>query len=150
MPYEFVLWAHASAVALALALFIVSEALLILARRDGASGARIALVVSKIAGMAAGLGVLGGITLVYLGSWPLTTPWLIASLVLIALLMAISRIYVSPWEARMKLAIGNRDASNINILANDVKARTGRVGVIALFIAVALLMAFKPEIPLLP
>lgn len=149
MPYEFVLWAHASAVLTAIALFVVSEILLALARFREGPYARAALLASKVAGAAAGLGVLGGIALVYLGGWPLTTPWLLASLVLIAALMGVGRLWVSPWESRIRAALADNATRDAKALAADGRAFAGRVAVIALFVCVAMLMAMKPDIALI-
>jgi len=125
----------------------VGESLLILARRGQSSAARMALRAGRSANLLAGVGVLAGIVLVLVGGWPLLTPWLLLSLVLIAALMAVERKFVRPWEARIRSALDSKVSSTqIKAFASEQTALIGRATVIALFGIVAGLMTTKPEL----
>ena len=147
MFYEVVLWTHASAMLAALVLFVVSEILLILAQKYRSSLARSALRANSIGGMLTGIGVLGGITLVYVGGWPLLTPWLLASLALIAVLMTVGRLFVSPWQAKIQSALSaDISGAPLKTFISDKTALIGRAAMIALFVLIVALMTEKPDL----
>lgn len=145
MLYGIVLWGHAAAMLGALVLFVVCEFLLMLTRPTQTLSAKLALAARNVAEPLAGAGVLAGIGLVYIGGWPLFTPWLLASFAMIAMLMVIGRTFVQPWQIEFSSAIKEVDGDHINAFARDRAALVGRAIMIALFAAVAGLMAVKPD-----
>jgi uncharacterized membrane protein len=146
MLYVTVLDVHALAMSAAIMLFLASELLLVPARREPV---RIALLASRLANMLAGIGVLAGIGLVYIGGWPLVTPWLLVSLALIAVLVVIGRKFVGPWETLGRSALDDA-ASGVKVktFARNKRALFGRISVLALFALVATLMVTKPDLGL--
>lgn len=149
--YGTVLGIHASAMGSALLLFVASELLLILARRGQKWSARTALLARRFAGHLAFVGVLGGITLVFIGGWSLATPWLVVSLALIATLMVIERKVVGSWEARAQSALrGDPSSTQIQSLAREKGALIGRAIMITLFAIIAGIMATKPDLTFFP
>src|SRR5262245_23820448 len=149
MLYGIVLGIHACALLAALLLFVVGEFLLMVARRGQPAPARIALLASRSGGLMAGIGLLAGIVLLFVGGWSLLTPWLIASFVLIATLSRIGRGFVRPWEALARSALaGDATSKQITRLASEKTAMIGRATVIALFGLIAGLMTMKPDLAL--
>jgi hypothetical protein len=147
MLYGTVLEIHASTMSAALLLFMANELLLIPARRGRRGPARIAFFASRFAGALVGVGVLAGIVLVYLGGWSLLTPWLLASLALIAALMAVERKFVRPWAMRAQTALrGIVTGEEIEAFAGDRRALAGRIAMITLFALIVALMTMKPEL----
>ncbi len=150
MLYEIVLGIHASTLSAALLLFVVGEALLLVARRGQSSAARTAIRANSLANRMAGVGVLAGAVLVVVGSWSLLTPWLLLSLALVAALMVVGRKFVHPWEARIRSLLGSGASSaQIKAIASEKVALAGRAAVITLFGMVAGLMAMQPHLALL-
>jgi uncharacterized membrane protein len=148
MLYGIVLPLHAGAMAAALVSFVVVEVFLLASRQGRRLPARVALLASNAANLMASLGVLGGVALVFIGGWSLLTPWLLASLVLIAVLMGVQRRLVRPWEAEVRTLLESEASSaGIRALATRRTALLGRATVIVLFSAVAGLMAIKPQLP---
>jgi hypothetical protein len=151
MLYGTILVIHACTLLAALLLFVVGELLLILARRGQSSPARLAVLASSSGNLMAGIGVLAGILLVFVGGWSLLTPWLLVSFALIAALMAVGRKFVRPWEARARSALSyDASSAEIKAFASEKTALVGRATVIALFGIVAGLMTMKPELALFP
>jgi hypothetical protein len=149
MLYATVLGIHVCAMSAALLSFVAGELLLILARRGRRPVARLALFASSAGNFSAGLGVLAGIFLVVAGGWSLLTPWLLASLALIAALMAVGRRFVHPWEARIRSALASdTSGTQVKALASETSALLGRAAVIAMFVLVAGLMTVKPALAL--
>src|SRR5262252_2140252 len=127
MLYQTILGIHVFALLAALLLFASGEFLLFLARRGRSAPARMALLASSSGELMAGIGVLAGIVLVFVGGWSLLTPWLLVSFVLIAALIVVGRKFVRPWEARVRSAL-NSDASGkqITAFASEKTALIGR------------------------
>jgi hypothetical protein len=151
MLYGTVLGIHACTLLAALLLFVVGELLLILARRGQSAPARMALLASSFGNLMASIGVFAGLILVFVGGWSLLTPWLLVSLALIATLVVVGRMFVRPWEARVRSALsGDSSRVQIKAFASEKAALIGRTTVIALFGIVAGLMATKPELALFP
>jgi hypothetical protein len=108
-----------------------------------------ALLASSSGNLMAGIGVLAGIILVFVGGWSLLTPWLLVSFAVIAALMVIERKFVRPWEARIRSALGcDASSTQIKNIASEKTALTGRATVMALLGIVAGLMTMKPELAL--
>jgi hypothetical protein len=148
MSYGLVLPVHAGAMAAALLAFVLAELMLLMARRGQRRPAEAALLAGEAGNLLAGVGVLGGVTLLVVGGWPLRTPWLLASLALIAALMTVQRRFVRPWEAQVRTVLKTEpSAAAITALARARPALVGRVAVIGLFVAVAGLMTTKPDLP---
>lgn len=146
MFYPTLLWIHAGGMGLALLMFVAGELLLIPARKGLPTPARMALHVNGLGGIATTIGVLAGIALFIVGGWPLT-PWLITSLVLIALLMLVERRFVTPWQKRARpTRRGMATSDEVKALARDGRALLGRLATIALFSLIALLMVTKPQL----
>jgi hypothetical protein len=149
MLYGTVLGVHAGSLLAALLLFVLGELLLILARRGQSSPARMALLASSSGNLMAGVGVLAGIILVFVGRWSLLTPWLLVSVAPIAALMVVERRFVRPWEARVRSALrSDASSAQIKTFASEKTALIGRATVMALFAIVAGLMTMKPALSL--
>ena len=92
------------------------------------------------------MGVLAGIVLFFAGGWPITA-WLIASLILIALLIMVERRFVGPWQVRTRQVLKATVASeDVRALARNTHALLGRVAMLGLFGLVVLLMVVKPQV----
>ncbi|AZO27838.1 hypothetical protein [Mesorhizobium sp. M1B.F.Ca.ET.045.04.1.1] len=147
MLYEIVLGLHAYAMCAALLLFVVNEFLLIPARRGQPGPARMAFFASRFAGLLVGPGVLAGIVLVFLGGWSLLTPWLVASVALVAALMAVEHKLVRPWATQAQTALrGAVSAVEVKAFAGDKRALVGRLTMITLFALIVALMTAKPDL----
>ncbi|KQX26720.1 hypothetical protein ASD01_23990 [Ensifer sp. Root423] len=103
--YAHVVMIHAAAMGTAFLLFAARELLFISARRGQIGAAKFALTANRIAGLLTGIGIAGGIGLIVLGWWPLSTPWLLMSFTLIAALMIVESRVVRPWEAQVHPAL---------------------------------------------
>lgn len=146
MLYPILLGVHGYGMCLALLLLVASELLLIVARRGQAAPARAALHLGRYAGIVVPVGVLAGIALFFAGGWPLTA-WLVASLVLVALLIVVERRFVSPWRARSRsLLEGTASSDEVRVLVRDTRALLGRAAMMGLFGLVVLLMIVKPRL----
>ena len=147
MPYSLLVMIHASTMAAAVALTVAGELLLLAARSGRGGPARAAFRTNRVGGVMAGIGVLSGIAVLVLGGWPLRTPWLLASLALIAAMMVVERCFVRPWQA-LSAPILRRDTAGpgIRAVASDPRGLFGRVAVIALFAAIGALMIVKPNL----
>jgi len=146
MLYISVLDIHAFGMMSAAVLFLAVELLLFASGGEGVKMARYTLSASRIGNLLAMVGMLAGIALVYLGGWPLTTPWLLLSFALIAAMMIVSRRFVQPWQAKFQAAVAGVSTPDLAALAGDGRARVGRVAVIALFVLVAAVMMLKPDL----
>ncbi|TIP03924.1 MAG: NAD(P)(+) transhydrogenase (Re/Si-specific) subunit beta [Mesorhizobium sp.] len=144
MVYTGMLDVHAFGMMAAVLLFVTTELLLFAGGR--ARLARFALYASRFGNMLAMIGMLAGIGLIYLGGWPLTTPWLLFSFVLIAIMMVVSRRFVRPWQQRFQAAVAGASHADLDALAGDRRALVGRAAVLALFVLVAATMMLKPEL----
>lgn len=146
MLYPILLGVHGYGMCLALLLLVASELLLVVARRGQAAPARVALHLGRYAGIVVPVGVLAGIALFFAGGWPLTA-WLVASLVLVALLIVVERRFVSPWRARSRpLLEGTASSNDVRVLVRDTRALLGRAAMMGLFGLVVLLMIVKPRL----
>lgn len=146
MLYRIILGIHAYGMFAALLMFVARELLLIPARKGWIGPAKAALHFSRFAGIAATIGVLAGITLFFLGGWPLA-PWLMASLALIAMLMVVERNMLGSWQERAKTIFeGIASDREVRALARDPRALLGRLIVVGLFGLIALLMTIKPPL----
>jgi hypothetical protein len=149
MLYGTVLAIHAYAMCAALMLFVANELLLIPARRGRPGPARVAFFASRFAGGLVGAGVLAGIVLVFLGGWSLLTPWLLASIALIVVLMTVEHKLVRPWATKAQTALrGAITGKEIRTFAGDKRALAGRMAMITLFALIVALMTVKPELNL--
>ncbi len=93
------------------------------------------------------LGILAGITLVYLGKWQPLTPWLLLSFILIGAMTIANRTVVRPWALRVRNAIeGDSSPASLNQLTRDKRALMARLFVIVLFSFVTALMMSKPAL----
>ncbi|HZV38062.1 MAG TPA: hypothetical protein VFF96_04860 [Pseudoxanthomonas sp.] len=148
MLYPILLGLHGYGMCLALLLFVASELLLAIARRGHAMSARAALHLSRCAGIVVPIGVLAGIALFFAGGWPLTA-WLIASLVLVALLIVVERRFVRPWKMQAHpLLKGTASSDDVRALVRDTPALLGRMAMMGLFGLIVLLMIVKPPLDL--
>jgi len=142
--YPIVLAIHAGGMGMALLLFVSRELVLVRARSGRIGAARAAVRIGQLASVLTGVGVVAGIAVFFLGGWSLA-PWLLASLALIAALMAVERRMLRAWhlraEAILRVAPSSADART---LARDAHALRGRLAVTGLFALVALLMTIKP------
>lgn len=145
--YANVVMFHAAAMGTAFLLFAARELLFISASRGQVGAAKLALIANRIAGALAGIGIAGGIGLIVLGGWSLSTPWLLASFTLIAALMIVERTFVTPWEAQVRPALqGKIDKLEVKTLLGNKRALGGRVVTIALFALIIALMVVKPDL----
>lgn len=145
MFYPIILGIHGYGMCIALLMLVAGELLLVAARRGQAASARAALHLSRCAGILIPFGVLAGIALFFAGGWPLTT-WLVASLVLVALLIMVEHSFVGPWQAHARQALGGTASrDDVRALARDTRALLGRVAMMGLFGLVILLMIVKPQ-----
>lgn len=142
MLYGSTLTVHAFAMSASIALFVASEFLLMPASR---APVRAALFASRLADILIKLGLLAGLVLVYVGGWPLLTPWLVLSFLLIAAVIGIGRSFVEPWQARAGSALAGSTAE-LRQFALDRRARIGRIAMIAVFALIAAVMVVKPEL----
>jgi hypothetical protein len=150
MLYTTALMIHTGATLAALLSFMAGELLFAMARKGQWRPARMALRAGRSAHLLLNLGVLAGIVLVFLGGWPLWTPWLLAAFAVIAVAVAVRHGFVAPWELRVESALGGEaSGAQIGAFASEKSALAARVGVIALFGVVAALMTMKPSFPLL-
>jgi hypothetical protein len=149
MLYPALLLVHASAMAATIALMVLAELLLLAARFGHVGPARTAFGANRVAGVLAAMGIASGIAVLLLGGWPLWTPWLLASLALIAAMFVVERRLVRPWQA-LSLPILRRAAPGpgIQAVATDARGLLGRMAVIALFAAIGALMLVKPALGL--
>lgn len=146
MLYRLILAIHACTMSAALLMFVARELLLLAVRHGRIGAARTALHVNRVAGILTMIGVVAGISLFFLGAWPLT-PWLIASLCLIAGLMLVERRMLVAWYGRAQaVQHGVAPCLDILALARDERALLARLVVLALFGLVALLMTVKPQL----
>ena len=146
MFYPIILGIHGYGMCIALLMLLASELLLVAARRGHATPARVALHASRCAGTLIPLGVLAGIVLFFAGGWPITA-WLIASLILIALLIMVERRFVGPWQVGTRQVLKETVASeDVRALARNTHALLGRVAMLGLFGLVVLLMVVKPQV----
>lgn len=145
MPYTNFVLLHACSMCAAIALMVASELLLLAARSGRVWPARTAFRASRVGGALAGVGLVSGIAVLLMGGWPLWTPWLMASLALIAAMVVVERRFVRPWQ-ELSASVLHRDAAGpgIQAVATDLQGLLGRMGVIALFAAVGVLMVVKP------
>ena len=150
MPYELVLYAHAIALVGALACLVVAELLFLAARSRPASFASRALATRRVGSVLSPIGIVAGVALLIIGHWPLLTPWLLASFVLIALLIGVGRRLVEPWEARLKGSLGAGPAAGTNVrpMLGEAGPLLGRLVVIGLFVVIIGLMSTKPDLSL--
>jgi len=146
MFYTTLAQAHAVALVAALVFFVLAEILILGARGGRHMLARAALLVGDAGGLLAGLGVLGGIALVAIGPWPLLSSWLLASFALMAILLAVGRVLVSPWENRWKAAVRAGSSTEIAALSVERRALFGRATMIALFVLIMVVMSAKPTL----
>jgi hypothetical protein len=100
MLYTTALMIHTGATLAALLSFMAGELLFAMARKGQWRPARMALRAGRSAHLLLNLGVLAGIVLVFLGGWPLWTPWLLAAFAVIAVAVAVRHGFVAPWELR--------------------------------------------------
>jgi len=150
MLYSTVLMVHTGATLAALLSFMAGELFLAMARRGQWQPARMALLADRSAHLLLNLGVLAGIVLVFLGGWPLWTPWLLAAFAVIAAAMVVQKKFVAPWQTRIESALGGEAAgAQVEAFAGEKSALIARVAVIALFGVVAALMTTKPSFALL-
>lgn len=146
MFYRIVLGIHAYGMGAALLMLLVRELLLIPARQGRIAPARAALRLGRSAGIVAGVGVLAGITLFFVGRWPLT-PWLVASLMLIAVLMLVERRMLGSWEKLAHAAFhGIAASAEVRAVARDARALRGRLLFVGIFALIVVLMSVKPSI----
>lgn len=143
MLYTSVLDIHAFGMTAAFLLFLTGELLLFATGLGAANVARLALGAVRVGNLAVIAGLLAGITLVYLGGWPLTAPWLLLSFALIAALMAVNRRFVEPWQQRFQRATTPAERRAI---AAEGNARAARLAVVALFAAIGAVMILKPAL----
>lgn len=136
---------HACAMVVAAALMLAGELLFIAARAGRARPARLAFRAIRFAGYAAGVGMVAGIALLLIGGWPLRTPWLAASLVLVVAMMAVEGFLVRPWQ-ELSLVVLQRDDSGpgVSAVARDARGLSGRLVMITLFVVIGVLMIAKP------
>jgi hypothetical protein len=151
MTYELILMAHTGALIGALACLVGAEFLFLAARSRPASFANPALAVRRIGSVLSAIGIIAGVALLVIGQWPLLTPWLVTSFVLIALLIAVGRRLVEPWENRLKSSLGAGYSSGTGIgpMLGEARPLIGRLIVIGLFFAIIGLMSVKPDPSLL-
>lgn len=146
--YAHVVMIHAAAMGTAFLLFAARELLFITASRGQIGAAKLALTANRIAGLFTGIGIAGGIGLIVLGGWPLSTPWLLVSFTLIANLMVVESRFVRPWEAQVQPALqGAIDTMEVRALLGNKRALGGRLASILLFALVIALMVVKPDLP---
>ncbi|WP_179119664.1 hypothetical protein [Ensifer adhaerens] len=146
--YANVVMIHAAAMGTAFLLFAARELLFIFAWRGQIGAAKLALIANRIAGVLTGIGIAGGIGLIVLGGWSLSTPWLLVSFTLIAALMAVESRFVRPWEAQVHPALqGTIDKLAVRTLLGNKRALGGRLASISLFALIIALMAAKPDLP---
>lgn len=146
--YANIVMIHAAAMGTAVLLFAAREFLFIAACRGPIGAAEWALIVNKFAGLFIGVGIAGGIALVFLGSWSLLTPWLLTSFALIAILMVVENWFVRPWVTKLHLVLqGNSDKLEIQALLGNKRALGGRLATIGIFAVIVALMAVKPDLP---
>ncbi|MGF6257009.1 hypothetical protein [Ensifer sp. LBL] len=146
--YAHVVMIHAAAMGTAFLLLAARELLFITASRGQIGAAKLALTANRIAGLLTGIGIAGGIGLIVLGGWPLSTPWLLVSFTLIATLMVVESRFVRPWEAQVQPALqGAIDKIEIRALLGNKRALRGRLASILLFALVIALMVVKPDLP---
>jgi uncharacterized membrane protein len=150
MPYPIFVFLHASAMCAAIALLLAGEVLLLFARRGWYSPARLAFLASRVGSVAAAIGIVSGVAVLFIGGWPLRTPWLLASLALVAAMAIVERRLVRPWQA-LSVPVLRRNAAGpgIQAVATDRRGLFGRLAVIALFVAVGVLMTAKPGLAML-
>ncbi|WP_095778925.1 hypothetical protein [Mesorhizobium sp. WSM3868] len=146
MLYSSILDIHAFGMTAAAVLFMAAEFFLVAGGGGSATMARFAFGASRFGNLLAMLGMLAGIALLYLGGWSLTTPWLLLSFALIAIMMVVSRRFVQPWQAKFQAAVAGGTRAELGALAGDRKALIGRVAVIALFALIAAVMMLKPDL----
>ncbi|TPJ99482.1 DUF2269 family protein [Mesorhizobium sp. B2-5-9] len=147
MLYGIVSGLHASAMCAALLVLVANELLLVWARRGQQGPARIAIFANRFAGVLISAGILAGIVVVFLGGWSLLTPWLVASLVLVGLLVALERKLVRPWSMQAQPMLrGAISATEVKAFAGNKRALVGRIGMIMLFALIVVLMVTKPEL----
>ncbi|MBD9560475.1 DUF2269 family protein [Ensifer sp. ENS03] len=145
--YAHVVIIHAAAMGTAFLLFAARELLFISARRGQIGAAKLALTANRIAGLLTGIGIAGGIGLIVLGGWPLSTPWLLMSFTLIAALMIVESRVVRPWEAQVHPALeGTIDKLEVRTLLRNKRALGGRLASISLFALIIALMVVKPDL----
>ncbi len=145
--YAHVVMIHAAAMGTAFLLFAARELLFISARRGQIGAAKLALTANRIAGLLTGIGIAGGIGLIVLGGWPLSTPWLLMSFTLIAALMIVENSVVRPWEAQVHPALeGTIDELEVRTLLRNKRALGGRLASISLFAVIIALMVVKPDL----
>lgn len=148
--YTTALMIHAGATLAALLSFMAGELLFAIARGGRWWPARMALRAGWSAHLLLNVGVLAGILLVFLGGWPLWTPWLLAAFAVIAAAMVVRKRFVAPWETRVESALrGGASRTQIEAFASEKSALVARVSVIVLFGVVAALMTMKPSFALL-
>lgn len=147
IAYEPVLVVHVTAMSAAAIMLAGREVLLVLARRGWRAPANLALLASRFSSIPVGAGIVAGIGLIVLGGWPLLTPWLLLSLALVAGLMFVNRKFVDLWEVGYReLLTGTASDQEISAFAGNWRALCGRLGVLAIFFAIALLMITKPQL----
>ena len=145
--YAHVVMIHAAAMGTAFLLFAARELLFISAWRGQIGAGKLALSANRIAGLLTGIGIAGGIGLIVLGGWPLSTPWLLVSFTLIATLMVVESRFVRPWEAQVQPALqGAIDTMEVRALLRNKRALCGRLASILLFALVIALMVVKPDL----
>ncbi|MGH8085089.1 MAG: hypothetical protein ACREPV_07415 [Lysobacter sp.] len=147
MPYTSLVLIHASTMAAAIALTVLSELLLLAARSGRGGPARMAFRANRVGSVLITAGLVSGIAVLVLGGWPLWTPWLLVSLALIVAMAVIERRFVQPWQT-LSAPVLRRDAAGpgIRAVATDTQGLLGRMAVIALFAAISVLMVVKPTL----
>lgn len=147
MLYGTVLGIHAAAMGTALTLLLASEFLLLLGRRGTRKPVALAFLSSRIAGPLVMIGIVAGIALVFIGGWSLLTPWLVISLILIAMLVVVEAKFVREWQARAQAAL--RDAATgpgVEAVVGERRALYGRLAMLTIFALVAVLMTMKADV----
>jgi Predicted integral membrane protein (DUF2269). len=146
MFYQNLLILHSGALTAAIVLFAVGEVLIAIARGGARQPARLALLSGRVAGILMAIGVIAGIPLIYFGGWPLLSPWLVLSFILIAVLILTSGRFVEPWRKQARAAAQAGTEDGIVALARDRRASYGRLATLVLLIVIAAVMSLKPDL----
>ena len=144
MLYLITLYVHAGAMVAAGSFLLTGEALLAIVASGRVALARTASRLGRASGALIGVGMASGVALTVMGGWPLQTPWLMSSLVLLAALVATEHGLVRKWNARFAVALAASDGDALVRLTREPRARIGRALMLVLFAAIAALMVAKP------
>jgi hypothetical protein len=152
MPYEFLVFLHVGSMFLATALAIGPSTMLFLIARGRDRGTikrafGAVAPVFRLGGLAYGLGIAFGLLTAASGSIAVTTPWLIASYLLVVLLIATNLVF-ERWTRTVGSVVDDDGVSQeaIDRVVSRTAALASLIGMILITLGLVFVMVVKPTL----